>query len=88
MSRLSRSLTLGRAFVIVLVVGLLLLFALAWSQSQAIRSGTVSAGHGIDGRAVIDTGKDRQCQPGAECGPGNPATKVAPSPAKGPKVQP
>ena len=83
MDRLSQSVTRGRVFAPLLIVAIafVLLMAYAAADTGVPRSGAVHVSTG-------DNGKDLQCGGGSECGPENPATRVAPSLPRGPKVQP
>jgi hypothetical protein len=77
---------------IALVLALVAL--LAWAILWAVRP--VATGSGVDlpragavqAPANAVKGVDLVCSGGKECGPSNPATKVAPSVAPGAKVEP
>ncbi len=87
MNRVTQFLSLGRAVAIAVIAALLLVAILASSQIH-IGQSVVAGGNAVDGRALHETGTDLQCARGSECGPTNKATKVAPSQAQGPKLQP
>jgi hypothetical protein len=66
--------------MLIAAIALVLLMAYAAANAGVARSGPVHV-------STVDTGTDLQCGAGSECGPDNPATKVAPSLPRGPKVQ-
>ena len=82
MGRLSQSVT-GRVLAPLLLVTIVLVLLMAYSAANTgvVRSGPVHV-------STVDTGTDLQCEAGSECGPENPATKVAPNLPRGPKAQP
>jgi hypothetical protein len=88
MTRLSYALSHTRAIVLLALAAFVLLAVMAFSQYQVVQSGVSAGGNAIDGRSLVNTGKDIQCATGSECGPNNPAIKTAPNPVNGPKVKP
>jgi hypothetical protein len=85
MSLLFHSISRGRTLLALLVtVGVLLLILAFGNRLAAANVPIYGAAHG----PTVDYGTDLQCAAGRECGPNNPATKVAPSPKHGPKQQP
>jgi hypothetical protein len=69
-----------------LAIGLLILLLAFQTMQPAVAGQPISVP--MTRGANTNSGVDLVCGGTAECGPDNPAVKVAPSPKIGPKVQP